>query len=96
MSTFDLVLETDNQNRPFWRTNAPQFHAFAEWLRQPQAVGGTNYPRATAMILDLDFTKRDYKVNKISATQLQLVVSTVQDAITRAGGWLTVATNSVH
>jgi hypothetical protein len=35
-STFDLILETDDANRPLFRERIPAYHDFCEWLRQPQ------------------------------------------------------------
>ncbi len=34
-ASFSLVVRLDNADRPFWRTNAPAFHAFVEHLREP-------------------------------------------------------------
>ena len=34
-ATFDSAVKIDNANRSFFRTNAPAFHQFCEWLRTP-------------------------------------------------------------
>jgi hypothetical protein len=94
---FDAVLNEDNSNRSFWITNAPAFHKFCEWLRQPQTVEGTNsLPRAAAMLVSLDDVKVAYKSASTSANSnlLFTIVGTVEAAVLQAQSWLTIATNN--
>ena len=100
--TFDLVLKNDNANRPFWMTNAPAYHQFCEWLRQPQPVtGGTlngqKLPRATAMLYGLDMVKLDYKAAKTAGNSNALftALGTFNGALNQASGWILVVTNTV-
>jgi hypothetical protein len=93
-ATFDLVLKTDQIDRGYWRTNAPAFHNFCEWLRQPQPVWGTNYlPRASAMIANLDNVKQDYKAARGSSNAVITALITLQSAVTEASAWSAVVTN---
>lgn len=100
-ATFDLVLGLDNSDRGFWRTNAPAFHDFCEWLRQPQGVPVSNataelkleLPRASAMLLGLDNVKLDYKAARASSNDLFTALMTVQSAVNQASAWSTIVTN---
>lgn len=93
-STFDLVLGVDDSNRPFFATNAPPFHRFCEWLREPQTVEQTNtLPRCSAMLLSLDDVKLDYKAARVSSNDVFIVLQTVNGAMAQANAWLTVVTN---
>jgi hypothetical protein len=98
-STFDLVLNEDNSNRSFWKTNAPAFHNFAEWLRQPQTVEATNtLPRASAMLISLDDVKLAYKASKTAGNSnlLYTIVATTEAAVSQASAWITISTNNPH
>jgi hypothetical protein len=95
-ATFDLVLNIDNSDREFWRVNAPAFHEFCEWLRQPQVVWVTNWlPRASAMIANVDAVKHDYIGSKVYSNSLVRVLVVLESASTEAGAWHTIATNQV-
>jgi regulator of protease activity HflC (stomatin/prohibitin superfamily) len=94
-ATFDLVLNIDHSDRGFWRTNAPAFHSFCEWLRQPQIVWVTNVlPRASAMIANLDNVKQDYVWARQGSNALITALVVLQSASTEAGGWVQVVTNN--
>jgi len=94
-ATFDLVLNIDHSDRGFWRTNAPAFHSFCEWLRQPQIVWVTNVlPRASAMIANLDNVKQDYVWARQGSNVLITALVVLQSASTEAGGWAQVVTNN--
>lgn len=93
-STFDLVLSVDHADRGFWRTNSPAFHAFAEWLRQPQVVRVTNVlPRASAMILSLNNIKGEYVFSKSYSNALVSAIAVLQSAATEANAWSIIITN---
>jgi aconitase B len=53
-ATFDLLLRVDNTDRGFWRTNAPAFHQFCEWLRTPTPYQAQTVPRCVALQLNVD------------------------------------------
>lgn len=96
--TFDLVLETDNANRPLFQTKIPAFHEFCEWLRQPQTAQladgtPTNVQRSIAMQLNLDKVKLDYKASKVSSNAVLEAVAALQSIETQANAWLLVITN---
>jgi len=92
--TFDLVLNIDNADRGFWRTNAPAFHNFVEWLRQPQIVWPPNVlPRASAMILSLNTIKVEYALSLQSSNALVSAIAVLQSAATEANAWSIVITN---
>lgn len=94
-STFDLVLRLDHSDRGFWRTNAPGFHNFCEWLRAPLYVTppGTNLARALALQLQLDTVKREYKAARANSSDVLTALSTLQSALNQAGAWAGVITN---
>ena len=92
-TTFDLVMQVDNTDRGFWRTNAPAFHSFVEWLREPQTVQTNTLPRCLAMILSVDDVKLDYRAARASSNDLATAVLTLHGALNQAGAWLTVVTN---
>ena len=99
--TFDDVLGIDNANRAFFRTNAPAFHNFCEWLRAPQTVPdetSTNgalstLPRCSAMLVSLDEVKLAYKNSRASSNEVFTALATVQSAMNQANSWMTVTTN---
>lgn len=94
-STFDFVLNLDNSDRGFWRTNAPGFHNFCEWLRQPQPAGTNILPRCSAMIWDVNMIKADYKASRASSNTLYTILVTLESALNQASSWSTLVTNSV-
>jgi hypothetical protein len=96
-TSFDGVLSIDNSQRDFYRTSAPAFHNFCEWLRQPQTVEVTNtLPRATAMIVSLDDVKLAYKGARASSNDVWIALQTLTSAMGQANAWLSNGpTNSV-
>jgi hypothetical protein len=92
-AAFDLALELDNSNRDFYSTNTPAFHAFCQWLRQPQDYGTNSLPRAEVMILQLDDLKTAYKSDSIYSNSLLAGVLTLETAATQAASWSNVLTN---
>ena len=91
-SAFDNVLQIDNGNREFYRTNAPAFHAFCEWLRQPQPVPGlaTPLPRDYALLWNLDQVKLAYVQAKTISNSNAVVeiLATVSSAASQANDWI--------
>lgn len=94
VSTFDLVLGVDNDNRPFWRTNAPAFHEFCEWLRQPQTVGTNTLPRSLAIVRSLDDIKVAYTRSQADSNSVVTALSTLNATMLQATSWLTIITNA--
>jgi len=79
LSTFDLVLNIDHANRDFFRTNAPAFHSFCEWLREPDCSDGTNQiPRAICLIRRIDNLRHRYKDQRADSNELATAVSMLQ------------------
>jgi len=97
-ATFDLVLTTDNADRGFWRTNAPAFHTFAEWLRTPQLYGTTNVPRCVAIQLNCDDLKLAYQASKTtgSSNALWSAWSVLNAAWSQSLSWSNIVTSPVH
>lgn len=92
--TFDAILNIDNSNRAFFRTNTPGLHNFCEWLRQPQTVDETNtLPRSAAMLVSLDDVKLAYKAGRASSNEVFTVLTTVTSAESQASSWMNVVTN---
>jgi hypothetical protein len=86
--TFTLVLQADNQNRSYWRTNSPNFHDYCEWLREPLQIGTNVLPRDLAMILTLNDVKNLYKSGRSTSNDLATVQADLTTALTDAMGWL--------
>jgi hypothetical protein len=86
---FDLVLNVDNANRNFYRTNAPGFHSFCEWLRVPTATsdGGT-LPRASAMLWTLDAEKLAYKNGTATSNAVTTALVIVTESVNQAQTWI--------
>lgn len=92
-ASFVMALNTDNMDRGFWRTNAPAFHGFCEWLRVPTPYGTNTLPRYRALLLSLDDVKLDYKAARASSNQLYTALVTFESVATQAGSWLNILTN---
>jgi hypothetical protein len=94
---FDAVVNQDDSNRAFWKTNAPAFHAFAEWLRSPITIEQTNtLPRGVAIIKQLDDLKLAYKASASYSNAYYSALVTAESAITQGSAWITISTNSVN
>lgn len=95
---FDVVLRVDNADRGFWRTNAPAFHQFCEWLRTPVPYGPTPVPRCIAMQLNVDDLKLVYKANRDigSSNSLWLVWSVLSTTFSQASSWSNIVTLPTH
>lgn len=93
-ASFDMVLNIDHADRGFWKTNAPAFHSFCEWLRQPQVVNQTNeLPRASAMIWSLNNVKVNYQIGRQTSNDVVTALLTLQGAVNEAQAWVTVTKN---
>lgn len=95
--TFELVTTIDDANRSFWKTNAPPFHEFVEWLRTKITLNETNIVRrGPGMLQSLNNVKIEYKQHKASSNAVYTVLATVQSALNEAQTWLaTVNTNTI-
>ena len=98
MATFDLVLHVDQADRGFWRTNAPAFHQFCEWLRTPTPYSGTNLARCQVMQLNVSDLKLAYKASKSagSSNALYSAWATLNTAIGQSTSWTTIVTTPTH
>lgn len=93
-ATFRLTLQTDQLDRGFWRTNAPAFHDYCEFLRVPTPYQVTNtLPRYRVMLLSLDDVKLDYKQGRATSNALATALITLQSLQHQANAWLTIVTN---
>ena len=83
-ATFDTFLQLDDQNRALVAAKAPPVHAFAEWLRTPQAFGNTTNTAArwACLVESAELTKEAYKANRAGTNAVQLTASL--DALTEA------------
>lgn len=104
-ATFELVVNTDDANREFYKTRLPAFHALAESLRAPTlAKDGTELRRGTALLWDLAKDKEAYQLakgtnNGASSPRLRQEVmsgtAAVMDLVNAGNGMLATATNTV-
>jgi hypothetical protein len=101
--SFDFVLNFDNADRGLWRSNAPAFHAFCEWLRQPMpyaglgvGVGVTELPRDAVMLLQFDDIKMAYKGSRATSNALDEAIITLSSFAKQASAWSTIITNKSY
>ena len=95
-NTFNLVVTVDDANRPFFIANVPEFHKFAEWLRQPVFVDGTNQlPQGLAIVKNLDNVKLSYKSAQASSNVFFTTIIVLESTVSQAAGWLSKTTNSI-
>lgn len=96
--TFDFVLHTENVNRSFWKTNAPAFANFCDWLRTPIPYGGSNVARCVEMQLNVDDLKLAYKAAKTAGNSNALFSAwgTLNAAVSQAGSWSNIVVTPIH
>lgn len=94
LASFVFVVNFDNSDRGFWKTNAPAFHNFAEWLRTPVGVdsSGNTQRRGLQMISNVDSLKVAYKSNASQSNALQTAIATLAQAVSQAQSWTTIVT----
>ncbi len=93
-STFDFVLHVEDENDAFFVEKIPAFVEFCEWLRQPQVIDGTNtWPRATAMVKNLNNIKSAYKSSQATSNDLATAIATLNATLGQASTWLSVISN---
>lgn len=94
-SSFHLALQLDQLDRGFWRTNAPAFHGYCEWLRIPTPYQTTTIlPRYRVLLLSFDDVKLDYKAGRATSNILFTAVTTLQSAASQAEAWLTIVSST--
>lgn len=98
LATFDFIVYMDHANRTFWRTNAPAFHNFAEWLRTPQSYGTSVVSRSVAIQLNVDDMKLAYKASKTAANSNALWSAwmVLNTAINQSLSWSNIITTPTH
>lgn len=96
--TLTLANNVDNANRSYWKTNAPMFHAFVEWLREPINLGGTNLiRRGPGFMYSLDYVKHAYLDGKATSNSVWTAIAAASAAVAQAQNWLsTVNTNTTQ
>lgn len=97
-STFELFLRLENDRRAFYRTNAPELHAAAEWLRSRMAVtlpdgSQTNVARCDAMIINLLNVTGAYQAGLADRKNVVSAINLVSAAVKESSTWLGVITN---
>lgn len=97
-ATLDFVLHLDNADRGYWRSNAPAFHDFCEWLRTPVPIDRATYARALAMQLNVQSLKVAYKANRNGGTSnaLYLAADVLSMACSQANSWSNILTLNKH
>ena len=99
-ASFDAVVNFDNADRGFWRTNAPAFHNFCEWLRTPVPVGGLSttptLPRGKALIYNVDQDKQTYAQLGGSTNALWASLKTLMSSVSQAQSWMNIVTNKTQ
>lgn len=83
-STFSLFLHLEDQNHALVKANAPKIAEFAEWLRAPQPVHGTDMPRASALVYSLNDVKAAYRANRTNSDLLITATATLTEALNKA------------
>lgn len=78
LATVRTFLKLDNDNRAFFKTNAPALHAYAEFLRVKQPNGDRRY---VAYLRSLNQVKLDYKAGRASSNDVVRVVGVVQSVL---------------
>lgn len=94
--SFDLVLRVDQANRPFWKTNAPEFHKLCEWLRTPVPYSSSNIQRVLAIQANVSDLKIRYKSSKTpeNSNLLWSAWAVLDEAGKQANSWATIVTNT--
>lgn len=97
-ATFDMILHVDNSDRGFWRTNAPAFHKFCEFLRTPEPYGTNLVPRCVAIELNVDDLKLAYKASRSSGNSNALVSAwaVLNQLFSQSLSWSNIITSPVR
>lgn len=101
-ASFHLALVIDNEDRGFWRTNAPAFHNWCEWLRVPTKYEARNIfvttnvtlPRYRVLLLSIDDIKQDYRTSKAYSNSLNSALITLSSVLRQTESWLNIVTNT--
>lgn len=91
--TINLVMTVEKAAQPYFKSNLPTFDAWAEAMRQPVNIQGTNWPKGLAVIVSLDMVKRDYKASRATSNALYEAIATVEGIANAASYWLNTTTN---
>lgn len=97
-ATIDMVLRIDNADRGMWKSNAPAFHQFAEWLRTPTPYGSNSLPRSIVLQLNVDDLKLAYRASRStgSSNALYSAWSVLQTVFSQSASWSNIVTSPVH
>lgn len=93
-NTLNGIVSIDDANRPFWITNAPAFHTFAETLRKPVQIDGLTLPAGLAAVRSLDDVKVAYIAGKATSNDVVAAISVAQSMLSQASAWSVIATNA--
>lgn len=77
-ASFDSAIHIDAANRSFFKTNAPAFHQFCEWLRTPVVMLPltNSLPRGLAIVTSANAVKNRYKATN-STNDYALLISSL-------------------
>lgn len=97
-AAIDMILRVDNADRGMWRSNAPAFHQWCEWLRTPTPYGSNTLARAIVIQLNVDDLKLSYKASRSMGSSNALfsawtVLSTV---LSQSTSWSNIITTPTH
>lgn len=98
-STVTFVLTIDQADRGFWRTNAPAFHNFCEYLRTKvpnptPADPGHKSPRVLAIEENVHQLKETYKFDKSAGNSnaLYIAFDELNTLVSQAASWSNIVT----
>jgi hypothetical protein len=97
-ATIDMVLRIDNADRGMWKSNAPAFHNFCEWMRTPTPYGSNTLPRSVVLQLNVDDLKLAYRASRStgSSNALYSAWSVLQTVFSQSASWSNIISNPVH
>lgn len=96
-ATLDFVLSLDEGDRDFWRTNAPAFHDFCEWLRSPSVIT-PSLQKGLAIQKSVQDLKVRYKQQTTTqnSNALYLAWAILDSTIIQANSWSNIVTSPIH
>lgn len=97
-ATLDLAVHLDNADRGFWRTNAPAFHQFCEWLRTPIPYKGETLQRGLEIQENVQDLKVEYKQSRTTynSNLLWSAYAVLSQAVSQANSWSNIVSSPVH
>jgi hypothetical protein len=96
-ATIDMILHVDHADRGLWRSNAPAFHRWCEYLRTPQPYGTTTVPRAVAIKLNVDDLKLAFKASRSApgSNALWSAWSVLNALVLQSASWSNIVSSPI-